>query len=312
MIDYNNILFKLKNRIKLSYNEFKSLNLLFSNSDLSSKESYFKTEILNLKNKEGNKIDFPYRDIITDVSLWTPDQEFTSSELVNWYDAAETDYLTGEEQDYLVLNGSNLAQWDDRSGNNRHMTQGVGSSQPPVGASTYFTRSVNLLSGDSMIVPSNISGNDNRTLVIIGQLVSWGEIFKLSASTARWHAETNASKIRFYQPLATPSWSLTTTAYSPWTQPCIISWSLDGLYSVDQYGRRQGLQKGVSGAAGQEVKTGTSNGELKGQSNSIVEIILIKGTLNQEQHEKIEGYAAHKWGFAANLEDGHPYKNSAP
>ena len=44
----------------------------------------------------------------------------------------------------------------------------------------------------------------------------------------------------------------------------------------------------------------------------IAETILLDDIPSQEDRQKIEGYLAHKWDLAANLPDGHPYKNAAP
>jgi len=42
------------------------------------------------------------------------------------------------------------------------------------------------------------------------------------------------------------------------------------------------------------------------------EIIIVPGLLGNDDRQTMEGYLAHKWGFAANLPAGHPYKEAAP
>jgi hypothetical protein len=42
------------------------------------------------------------------------------------------------------------------------------------------------------------------------------------------------------------------------------------------------------------------------------EIIAFDSTLAALDREKLEGYLAHKWGFAASLPTGHPYKSAPP
>lgn len=42
------------------------------------------------------------------------------------------------------------------------------------------------------------------------------------------------------------------------------------------------------------------------------ELILINSTLSSANYEKIEGYAAWKWGMEGDLPIGHPYKSTPP
>ena len=56
--------------------------------------------------------------LFTGSALWTPTQ--LNSEV--WLDAADSETIT--------LNGSNVSQWSDKSGKNRHATQGIASYQP--------------------------------------------------------------------------------------------------------------------------------------------------------------------------------------
>ena len=42
------------------------------------------------------------------------------------------------------------------------------------------------------------------------------------------------------------------------------------------------------------------------------EYLFCNAALSDSDRQKAEGYLAHKWGLAANLPVGHPYKNAAP
>src|SRR5690606_24457100 len=54
------------------------------------------------------------------------------------------------------------------------------------------------------------------------------------------------------------------------------------------------------------------DGNLRFHDGDIGEIILFTRALTNEERQQMEGYLAHKWGFAADLSDRHPYKNEAP
>ena len=64
---------------------------------------------------------------------------------------------------------------------------------------------------------------------------------------------------------------------------------------------------------------GISNGFWIGNNNisnfnapfkgDLAEIIFIPSILNQENHNLVQGYLAHKWGVQSYLPNSHPYKN---
>ena len=56
----------------------------------------------------------------TQVYPWTP--ALLGADLALWLDAADADTIT--------LNGSNVSQWDDKSGNGRNVSQAVAAQQP--------------------------------------------------------------------------------------------------------------------------------------------------------------------------------------
>jgi len=49
-----------------------------------------------------------------------------------------------------------------------------------------------------------------------------------------------------------------------------------------------------------------------GTIGNTCEIIAFDSTLADVDRQKLEGYLAHKWGFAASLPTGHPYKSAPP
>jgi len=72
----------------------------------------------------------PYSPKIQDEAAGNPDPSDLTVPPVVWYDGAATDYKTGAAQDYFTLNGSDVSQWNDRSGFDNHATQITASQQP--------------------------------------------------------------------------------------------------------------------------------------------------------------------------------------
>lgn len=47
-------------------------------------------------------------------------------------------------------------------------------------------------------------------------------------------------------------------------------------------------------------------------AGTIGEFIVTNGVLSTLNRERLEGYAAHKWGVSANLPGAHPYLTTPP
>lgn len=61
------------------------------------------------------------------------------------------------------------------------------------------------------------------------------------------------------------------------------------------------LRVGSTGTVGQQ----TFGGE-------VAEVILVSGSLTQCQRQMLEGYLAHRWGFASSLPASHPFRSAPP
>jgi len=57
---------------------------------------------------------------------------------------------------------------------------------------------------------------------------------------------------------------------------------------------------------------GSEVGQFGAWSGRIYEVVVGKGTLDDNQRQKIEGYLAHRYALTANLPSDHPYKSAAP
>jgi hypothetical protein len=54
------------------------------------------------------------------------------------------------------------------------------------------------------------------------------------------------------------------------------------------------------------------NGGDRWLNGDLGELIITRTALSAAERQRLEGYAAHKWGLAANLPGGHPYRSAAP
>jgi len=234
------------------------------------------------------------------AELWTPAE--LGATLALWLDADDTDTIT--------LNGSTVSQWDDKSGNARHVSQATAASQP-----TYATADINgkpaltwpsasnnvhMLSTESFVVQDAYfvvrfdDGTTSTWNTSFQGLFCWGntEIALIASTGPDWYGPSTFNALRYNGgpqetttsvpalPLPNTVFSATRSTPNAGTQPLIL-----------------GRDRGVT---------------TRGWSGAIAEVIMLPATASTEDRQKLEGYLAWKWGLEANLPAGHPYESAAP
>lgn len=240
--------------------------------------------------------------------LWQPSDLGTS--LALWLDA--------EDASTITLNGSNVTEWADKSGNTspRNATQSTASLQPSYNAVTlngkptvsqtergrymdvagiasvvnaYAVISATL--GDNIIVLGS-SGTPATTseLFVMGEIPTNTPNILLSFDGT---ASTTAGRYRFNGgTLSASDRNHNTTQPSP--SNFILEGRFDNPFSLNLIMGRIGLA------------TTDTNPMAMG------ELVWTSSVLSDADRQKLEGYLAHKWGLEANLPVDHPYKDAAP
>lgn len=237
---------------------------------------------------------------------WTPDNITTAL----WLDAAD--------EDTIALNSGNVSQWDDKSGNGRHVSQGDSSYQPPYNTSgsisfvdfsgvDYLTGSFPALGSSRrsafVVVKSNSTSGENWILNIGSDVAT--------DPGAAW-CVTNEVALRVSG--GNRVWSDSSTNMR------ILGVDSGGTATADALCWINGeMQTSTSTANRTYVTTGgiIIGAWLGGSAGDyldghIYEVILVEGETSSSNRQKIEGYLAHKWGLVDNLPSDHPYKNEAP
>ncbi len=265
-------------------------------------------------------------------SLWTPSQ--LTSEV--WYDAADATTIT--------LNGSNVSQWNDKSGNNRNAIQATTSSQPLfVNNVSNGLPALQTDGGDTLVIGNRLGLFQNvgdATMVIV---VKYTTATYLTNSTSVFVSTgTSAFSSRFN---LSPSPSTDTTRLgilgrrndadavailnSTTTRASVLN-SVTIQIGNANYSSAlanhftngtQDLTNAVFLTVGNTSNTIPLTAELFGVSGAfnnlpsgcqLFEVLMFNSTLSTIDRQKLEGYLAWKWGTAASLPVGHPYKNSPP
>lgn len=243
--------------------------------------------------------------------LWTP-ANFTTA---LWLDAADSMTITLDES-------NKVSQWDDKSGNDWHATQGTLAWRPLYvsnvlngnaivrfnGTSTrlacsllnlsqpfsvYFVGQTNVVTGSSgsrQFIFDGLVGAANRCIFSLrGQQINKPSMWAGTVST--WDSFS----------------SQTTTAYTLYEGIFNVSSSIIGVNAVREMIKIDGnnLKEGIVIGAHNDQSMDFLNGD-------IAEIIFVSGTLSTENRQIFEGYLAHKWGLEGSLPGEHPYRSSPP
>jgi len=245
---------------------------------------------------------------------------------LGWWDAADLDTIT--ETSGLV------SQWDDKSGDNRHLYQADGAYQPESGLTSFNNLNViNSYGSEWMSVDNASRFNDFQYRVFVVAKDSktyqaWGICgnMDLFGNTGGWSLQYYDGGIQWNKYNIAGLNSRTCDAAK--TDKFTLSHSylkLDGSLksniTVFDNGTRRFTEVTPSNVydssasyfslfcLGYEADLATARFKLDG---SIAEVIIAPNTMGYEDYRKIEGYLAWKWGIEADLDTGHQYRYAPP
>ncbi len=209
-----------------------------------------------------------------------------------WLDAADASTITET--------GGKVSQWDDKSGNNNHLSQSNSSYQPQ-----YNPTQLNGQGGVDFHQNKKLFSSDTPTIkyvitVIEAQSATWtGFHSMLDGRSGRIGGLRQINATGFHnQPLA--KWEdgviKTDNNFNSIDNPHIIGYTPTSNASPIRGG----------------LTVGSYDSTNSGGNATQYEIIALSSEPSQEERQKLEGYLAHKWGLTANLPQGHPYKETAP
>jgi hypothetical protein len=241
-------------------------------------------------------------------TLWTPANITTLA----WYDASNASTIT--------LNGSNVSQINDLSGNGYNATQSSAGLQP---AYTATLNGLNVMtfdgSNDKLELPSIPFPSDYQMSVyLVGQQASVGGY---QVMLGLWKSGLDA--VAYLSAIAGNAWGLytgnsaasnallgtnpffigaiTTTGSSPY-----IVFSTNGtLYNYPDANPFNGTSVFASGTIGNDQYGSAFNGKWG-------EAVVVPSYDGTPAREKMEGYLAWKWGLQANLPITSPYYSAPP
>ena len=246
--------------------------------------------------------DHPYRwdgTLFGGPKLWRPDE--LGTDLALWLDAEDTASIT--------LNGSDVSQWDDKSGNNRHASQATAVSQPAYDATGML--------GKPAVDWGTVANSKVLTHAISGYAP------QRYFGVAEWDGPdpfNNFAGLVTHGPVAgivTADRIMVNTSGTGWFGALLYylnggaasSTALPTISSPFVFATNFGPQAGRTGLfVGNDVQPPLGRSWL----GKISEIIAINFVPTTQERQRLEGYLAWKWGLEANLPVDHPYKTTPP
>lgn len=264
---------------------------------------------------------FPYGKGLTPFSPRLIDVQF-------WLDASESSTI--------ILNGSTVSQWNDKSGNGINLSQANASLQPTYSSSGLNSKpsvvfdgtSKNLFRGASNIL-RNVAGMSEFMVLQCDAVPSVAQNWLLitsGASNARYQVTTQTlPKIQTAgRRLDGNSFQIATTSTQDITSGLQVLHSSVIDYSIATATQWiNGTQEGTTSSfqtSGVTSNTSSQGMVLAAQTSAgasyanirVSEIIVSHAAQNDVIRQKIEGYLAWKWDLVGNLPANHPYKNNPP
>jgi hypothetical protein len=216
-------------------------------------------------------------------------------------------WLDSNDSETITLNGGTVSQWDDKSGNNYHVSQGTASNQPTLTSSVLNSRDVLRFDGGDWLenlVATPVGGSTNRTIFIVFNYTGISIDYPLYLGTASTNP-SSGSVFGISQEIAIRvSNGSRVFNDSVSSSHSLVSVVLDGTTTSDLSAWKNGTSLGVSSTGNQTINTG-SRFYIGGASSvgswlagDIAEIIVYSSALSASQREQVESYLSNKWGIS--------------
>jgi len=250
--------------------------------------------------------DHPYKDAAPTV-LWTPADIDTAA----WYDASATSTVTEA--------GGSVSQWSDKSGNARHVSQAVPTSQPQIGSK--FINGLNTVYSEfprKLVGSLPFSSSGGFEVVFVGAwynpLLAYEAFWQLSNSGGQAFAYTKVNGLKAINFRMENDAGTNQQVFGSATleaTPMIVSCSYD---ETNVKGYLNGNAAGTTGTVTPPFTVDTIELGAFADANTLTAIgeFIMVPVSDTVTRQKAEGYLAHKWGLQAKLPSNHPYKIDPP
>lgn len=253
-------------------------------------------------------------------TVWNPGMIQTAL----WLDAADATTIT--------QSGGAVSQWNDKSGNARHVTQGTSANQPLYQVNTVNNNTMPslLFDGSNDVLSTTLSTDlsGSFAFIAVASFVTVNQFGALIVSEV-------ASYSNFWATLALGTGagsrmtsSLFDGANNPVAGNTIPTTNVLNLFMGvrDTQASPKKVALYTNGSLTQSVNDTTTSvpsysalrvggqvTQINRYANArICEVVIVPTFLSVSTRQQLEGYFAHKWGLDTSLPSNHPYKNYGP
>lgn len=220
-----------------------------------------------------------------------------------WLDANDSSTLTLDDSTV-----PNVIEWRDKSAFGRHATQNASYGAPsftPIGLDGY--PGVRFALNEVLSFQALPITDDMNVLVIFTRQPSTATV-PLGSTTAFGPFAIHWYDSDFIRSGLRTSQNVGTVGQTGAVVLSIQRNSTEADFCLD--GASQILLPSTSAATSLNA-LGTRDGTVF-TDGVVSEIVVVSGDSTLDSRQKLEGYAAHKWGLASNLPSDHPYKAAPP
>jgi len=226
------------------------------------------------------------------MALWTPD--VLGAALFGWYDASDATKV--------IITGSGVSQWVDKSGQGNHAVQTTDANRP-----TFSVNKVSFAFQQGLMFPSYPAAWD---VIFIAKMTSTVAYHTVLMGVSELPLLTDASDpplIGHYTSSGFASSGLT------WARDtyAIIYGSVSNLANCT-YARDGSALVSTGQPSPNETVVSVGRVDYEQPFGDLYEMIFVTYGATTDTKQKLEGYIAWKWGYQGNLPVDHPYKSAAP
>jgi hypothetical protein len=243
------------------------------------------------------------------AALWTPADITTAL----WLDAADASTITESS--------GAVSQWNDKSGNARHVAQSTEGNRP-----TFDAGSLNALDTILFTQTSTDSANIKELRNSSAYTAARGSVFLVirPGSSQQLNGSVFCSRqqgLEGFRAAPSPNDQNTVTTNIAGSTGRINGTPVANFApggSFHTYLANEALLLGAVYPAAASISFLWASGRdpevapSRGFNGNVAEIVVMTEIGVTATHQRIEGYLAHKWGLTANLPNDHPYKTAAP
>ena len=225
-----------------------------------------------------------------------------------WLDSADVTTMT--------FSGTNVSQWNDKSGNGYNATLVLGSGATFTNTNsglnfgeancyaTTLTASTNIESGFFVVNCANIAGN-------VGTIIG-GSTSGSSTTGGRQFSISSTSAITINGGITSILGTSLVAPFNANNVVGLVGYVDNGTLTHYEFGSQIGTTAATTGSTFTASRITTIGGRggatyTELMNGIIYEIVLFSSALTQNQQQQVEGYLAWKWGIQKNLPSTHPY-----